>query len=229
MPFSSKKNASTRYGLLVFLILTLFICAIFFYVKFSKVNDLTDNINQLSELKEDYSLIDSCIVLLYRADNNSRLYAVTGKKEYIKQFAKDINFVSGILNNVKNAANDNEKNEPKNLSGLVVQKRIRTQLYLKLRQLTDSLINVSTGIDTSKAAFKFNEGKELTYKQFKTMVTIDTISTAQKVQDKKFLQRVGELFKRKDKTKAADTTKSYVRTEVKLDTSLQSRNFNNLL
>ena len=228
MPFSSKKNASTRYGLLVFLILTLFICAIFFYVKYNKVNYLTTNIKQLSELKEDYSLIDSCIIVLYKADNNSRMYAVTGQKQYIKKFAADINFVSITLNSIKNSVDEHEKNDPKNLSGLVVQKRIRTQLYLKLRQLTDSLINVSTGIDTSSAAYKFNEGKELTYKQFKTMVTIDTISTAQKVQDKKFLQRVGELFKRKDKAKAADTTKSYVRTEVKLDTNLQSRNYNRL-
>ena len=53
MPFSSKKNASTRYGLLVFLILTLFICAIFFYIKYNKVNDLTANIKQLSELKNN--------------------------------------------------------------------------------------------------------------------------------------------------------------------------------
>lgn len=228
MPFPSEKNASTRYGLLIFLILTLFICAIFFYIKYNKVNNLTTNIKELSELKEDYSLIDSCIVVLYKADNNSRMYAATGQKEYIKKFTSDINFVSTILNNIKNAADENEKNYPKNLSGLVVQKRIRTQLYLKLRQLTDSLINVSTGIDTSGAAFKVNDGKELTYKQFKTMISIDTIKTAKKVQDKKFLQRFGELFAKKDKAKVADTTKSYVKTEVKLDTSLQSRNYNRL-
>ncbi|MES2445988.1 MAG: ATP-binding protein [Bacteroidota bacterium] len=228
MPFSSKKNASTRYGLLVFLILTLFICAIFFYIKYSKVNDLTSDIKQLSELKEDYSLIDSCIVVLYKADNNSRLYAVTGKKEYIKQFANDINFVSSILNNIKSTTDSNENKEPKSLSNLVVQKRIRTQLYLKLRQLTDSLISVSTGIDTSNATFKINEAKELTYKQFKTLVTVDTIHTSQIAEDKKFLQKVGDLFRGKNKNKVADTSVKFVRTEIKLDTTLQSKNFNKL-
>lgn len=228
MPLSSQKNSSIRYGLIVFLILTLFICAIFLYIKNNKGNELSRDVQQLTELKEDYSLIDSCIIVLYNADNNCRLYAVTGQKSYIQKFASDINFVSGILNNIKASAENKDNNEPKNLSGLVNQKRVRTQLYLRLRQLTDSLIDVTTGIDTTKNKYNALEGKELTYRQFKTMVTIDTISKAQKVEDKKFLQRVGDVFRRKDKNKVVDTSKQYVRTEVKLDTSLQSRDFNKL-
>ena len=108
MSLSSQKNSSIRYGLVVFLILTLFICAIFLYIKNNKGNELSHNVQQLTELKEDYSLIDSCIIVLYNADNNCRLYAVTGQKSYIQKFVSDINFVSGILNNIPKTSNFNK-------------------------------------------------------------------------------------------------------------------------
>lgn len=228
MSFNSTQNPSTRYGLVVFLILTLFLCAIFFYVRNNKGNDLARDINDLSELKEDYALIDSCIVMLYNADNNCRLYAITGKKSYIQKFVKEIDFVSEILEDINESAESKERKNSNTLKGLVDQKKIRTQLYLKLRQLTDSLISVSTGIDTIQNKNKIVDDKELTYKQFKTMVTIDTINNAQVIEEKTFLRKVGDLFRRKDKLKVGDTSTKYVRTEIKLDTSLQSKNFNKL-
>ncbi len=228
MLFSAAKNSSSRYGLVVFLILALFLSALFFYIRNIKTNSLANHVNQLVELKEDHSQIDSCILILYNADNNSRLYAVTGQKTYIQKFSNDINYVSTILNKIKLSSDKNEQEVPKNLSGLVNQKRERTQLYLKLRQLTDSLINLSTGTDTTGNKIVLEDGNELTYKQFKTMVTIDTIKVGPKTQDKNLIGRLGDAFKKNAKTKDGNAVKKYVRTEVKLDTSLQSRNFNKL-
>lgn len=99
---------------------------------------------------------------------------------------------------------------------------------MKLRHLTDSLIINSTGIDTTKKKLNLDVTKEITYKQFKTMVSIDTISKEQAVENKSFFRRVGDLFKKTDKSKAADTSVKFVRSETKLDTSLQSKNFNDL-
>lgn len=230
MPLSSTKNPSTRYGLIVFLILTLFLCAIFFYIRNNKSQELTRDINQLAELKEDYSQIDTCVAVLYNADNNCRLYAVTGQQAYIKQFLSNINFVSKTLDSINKNAEEVERTAPKNIKGLVEQKKIRTELYLKLRQLTDSLIDVSSNIDTTHFGFRLNNGKELTYKQFKTMVSVDTIHKAIEAKpDKNLLGRLADAFsKKKSKAKSADTTDKVVRTETKLDTSLQSRNFNKL-
>ncbi|WP_316772979.1 ATP-binding protein [Pedobacter frigiditerrae] len=230
MPFSSAKNSSTRYGLVVFLILSLFLCATFFYVRNSKGNDLARDINHLSELKEDYALIDSCVVVLYNADNNCRLYAVTGQKAYINKFASDINFVSHILDNIRLSTDLNDKKGPQDLKGLVDQKRVRTQLYLRLRQLTDSLINLSTGVDTSGNKIQLDsDGNELTYKQFKTMVTIDTIKIAPKVgKEKNLIGRLGDAIKRKAPTKQEDAVSRVVRIETKLDTSKRAMAFNKL-
>lgn len=219
MSSSSVKKPSTRYGLIVFFVITLFLCAIGFYLLNNKGKEIRHNINQLAQIREDYSQIDSCIYILYNADNNSRLYAVTAEKKYIKYFFNDIKSVSDILDNLKH---DSELNSPKNLKGLVDQKRIRTQLYLRLRELTDSLINHTIGIDAKKVNFKPSVNKV-----FKTSATIDTVKD--EIKEKLVKQLFGSLADafstKKAKAKAADTTVRIVRTQTQLDTSLQSKNF----
>lgn len=225
MSLTTSGNRATRYGLIIFLIITLFLCATFFYLRNTKGSELNNDIEQLAQLREDYSQIDSCIIILYNADNSSRLYAATGDKKYVRDFFIKINSVSRVLDKLNS---NTDYDSPKNLKGLVEQKKIRTSLYLKLRYLTDSLINNSTGIDTTRSRLKLDVNKEITYKQFKTMVSIDTINKEQVVESKSFLRRVGDLFKRTEKGKASDTSVKFVRSETKLDTTLQSRNFNNL-
>jgi signal transduction histidine kinase len=225
MPVTSPKSRATRYGLIIFLIITLFLCATFFYLRDAKGSQLSNDIEQLAQLREDYSQIDTCIVILYNADNSSRLYAATGDRKYIRDFFVKINHASIVLDKLNTSTSFNS---PENLKGLVEQKKLRTSLYLKLRHLTDSLIVNSMGIDTSKGRSNLDVAKEITYKQFKTMVSIDTINKAQIIKNKSFLRRVGDLFKRSDKSKAADTSVKLIRSETKLDTSLQSKNFNDL-
>jgi signal transduction histidine kinase/CheY-like chemotaxis protein len=221
MPFSSNQNPSTRYSLVVFLILALFLCAIFFYVRNNRTTILLNDIHQLSELKEDYSQIDSCIIVLYNADNNCRLFAVTGQKYYIQRFTSDINFVSNILDKMNTKVNENEKDGSKNIKTLVDQKRSRTELYLKLRLLTDSLINISSGVDTTRV--QTDNRTNFSYKKIKKMVKVDTISTPLKTQPKpKFFERLAAVFSKK-KAKAEDTAYKLVRTETKIDSLSQNK------
>lgn len=230
MPLASAKNRSTRYSLVVFLILTLFLCAIFFYIRNSKTDELRFYTHQLTALNEDYTQVDSSIVMLYKADNNCRLYAATGEKKYIKAYWEAIGFVSNTLETIRDIDEQKEKNAPKSIRGLVEQKKTRTAIYLKLRILADSLIKVSSTIDSTKNQFQANDGRQMTYSKFKTMVSVDTIHAAkQKEPEKNLFGRLAAAFSRKKgEAKAADTSKKLVRTEVKLDTSLKSRNFNRL-
>ncbi len=228
MSTSVASNRSIRYVLIIFLIITLFLSALFFYARNNKADYLTNEINQLSKLKEDYAQIDSCIFVLYNADNNSRLYAITGEKKYIKDFFNDINYVSGIINKI---SSNPEINTSKNLKALVDQKIIQTNSYLKLRQLTDSLLAVNADFNTGKNIQKSKLANEVAYTPFKTIVTVDSIANIveEKKEEKKFFGRLMQAFsKQKNKVKKADTTYSIVRTEVKLDTALQSKKFNQL-
>ncbi len=217
------KKSSARYGLIVILILTLFISAIFFYVRNSRINVLSSNISQLTSIESDYSQLDTCILILYKADNNCRLFEATGNNAYMKQFSKEITRVSGILDSLK--IKDDARHYSQNIKGLVEQKKAKMRIYLKLKQLTDSLIYVSSGIDTLKER-TWTKGLEITKGKFKTMLTIDTIKPKQDIKEKGLIGRIADAFSRQKRR--IDTNAILVKKEITLDTSLSSRNYNKM-
>lgn len=85
------------------------------------MNELKRNTLALVQLKEDYSKIDSCIYTLYQAENNSRLYAVTADREYIKKFSLQIQKVSNFLGELN--INLDENVLTPDIEGLLRQKK----------------------------------------------------------------------------------------------------------
>ncbi|MNK09181.1 Autoinducer 2 sensor kinase/phosphatase LuxQ [compost metagenome] len=216
------KKSSARFGLVIILILALFLSAVFFYIRNNRINVLSNNVSQLSVIESDYSKLDTCILVLYKADNNSRLFEATGNNAYIKQFTKEIEKVSGILDSLK--IEDSGRHQSQNIKGLVELKKTKMQLYLKLKQLTDSLIYVSSGIDTLKER-TWTKSLEITKGKFKTMLTIDTIKPKQEVKERGLIGRLAHAF---SKQKKRDTNAILVKKEITLDTSLTSKNYNKM-
>jgi len=225
MTINAKKNSS-RYGLIVILILALFIAAIFFYTRNNRITSLSSNISQLSKVEDNYSLLDTCVLILYKADNNCRLFEATGDNQYMRQFSKEIGRVSLILDSLR-IKEDAQQLYTKNIKGLVEQKKAKMKIYLKLKQLTDSLFYVAAGIDTVKER-TWTKKMEITKGKFKTMVIIDTIKPKQKVKPvKRLIGRIADAFSRQKASKA-DTSATVIRKEITLDTSLSSRNYNKM-
>lgn len=222
MTINTKKSAS-RYGLIVILLLALFISAIFFYTRNNRINLLSENVNQLNSIESDYSQLDTCVLLLYKADNNCRLFEATGNSVYMKQFSNEIGRVSKILDTLQ--LRENTKAYSRNVKGLVEQKKAKVQIYLKLKQLTDSLFMINANIDTLKQR-TFTKGMEIKQGRFKTMVIIDTIKPKVEVKEKGLFGRIADAFSRK-KGKV-DTSAVLVKKEITLDTSLSSRNYNKM-
>ncbi|WP_113664108.1 ATP-binding protein [Pedobacter nanyangensis] len=222
MTINTKKSAS-RYGLIVILLLALFISAIFFYTRNNRISLLSQNVSQLSRIENDYSQLDTCVMLLYKADNNCRLFEATGNGAYMKQFSNEIGRVSKILDTLQ--LRENAQSYSNNVKGLVAQKKAKMQIYLKLKQLTDSLFLINGNIDTLKQR-TFTKGMEITQGRFKTMITIDTIKPKVEVKEKGLLGRIAAAFSRK-KGKV-DTNAVLVKKEITLDTSLLSRNYNKM-
>ncbi|MFN0257552.1 ATP-binding protein [Pedobacter ureilyticus] len=219
----NNKKSSSRYGLIVILILALFISAIFFYIRKDKIDVLSNNVTELNNIDNDYSQLDTCILTLYRADNNCRLFEATANKAYMRAFSKEIIKVSTILDSLK--VQENTKSYSKNIKGLVDQKKVKTKLYLALKQLTDSLMFVSAGIDTIKER-TWTKGMEVTKGRFKTMLTIDTIKPKQEFKEKGLIGRLADAFSRQKRK--VDTNAVLVKKEITLDTSLSSTNYNKL-
>lgn len=219
MPLNVTKRSPIRYYLVVFLILVLFLFAFFLYLRYEKMNALKRNVTELIKLHEDYSKIDSCIYILYQAENNSRLYAVTADRDYIKKFSLQIQKVSTYLSELNINVEDNVLTP--DIKRLVKQKKQKTESYLKLRKLTDSLVIgfSKLGLVEREVADKIDLPKAK--REVKTVTSFDTIKH-QPVSGKKFFGRLADAFSGKSK----DTSLTIIKTEKNVVLNQDVRSFN---
>jgi signal transduction histidine kinase len=202
MSFNVKRRDPFRYFVVAFLILALFIYAFLLYLRNSKINGLKNDITKLTMLQKSYSEVDTCIYILYQAENNSRMYAVTADKYYLNQFSDGIHKISLLLNDLNGLGDNHPENQ--DLKELVNQKKLKTESYLKLRQLTDSLFAgfSKLGLEERRAQAKINLGS--IKKKFKTVTTVDTIKQPVKPR-KKFFGRLAEAISNKGSKDSAVT------------------------
>jgi signal transduction histidine kinase/ActR/RegA family two-component response regulator len=185
---SVRKIPVLRYFLIVLLFSGMFIGSFYLYLRSKKAKNLRTNIENLISERENSSLIDSCIINLYRADNNSRLYTLTGNKHYLKKFTADIARISEAINRVKFRGNDSIASNPEKFKELMTEKTKKTGSYIKLRLLTDSLIKYSANINKTLARINLDASKPEI--KVEHTVTIDTIKTADNKTKKKLLGRL---------------------------------------
>nr|WP_068891597.1 ATP-binding protein [Pedobacter panaciterrae] len=224
MSFNAKRRDPFRYFVVAFLILALFIYAFLLYLRNSKINGLKSDITKLTMLQKSYSEVDSCIYILYQAENNSRMYAVTADKYYLNQFSDGIRRISLLLNDLHGLGDNNPDND--DLKGLVNQKKLKTESYLKLRQLTDSLFAgfSKLGLEERRANAKINLNS--IKKKFKTVTTVDTIKQAAAAPRKKFFGRIADAISNKSGKDSAVTIIKTKKNEGVVD---EVTNFNNKL
>lgn len=183
------------------------------------MNELKRNATALIHLKEDYSKMDSCIYTLYQAENNSRLYAVTADREYIKKFSLQIQKVSAYLGELN--INVDENVLTPDLKALLKQKRQKTESYLKLRKLTDSLVIGFSQLGLVEREAEAKIDLPVAKKQFKTITSFDTIKH-EPVPNKKFFGRIADAFSSKKK----DTSVTIIKTERNIVVNQDVRSFN---
>jgi signal transduction histidine kinase/CheY-like chemotaxis protein/CHASE3 domain sensor protein len=201
-----KKVPLLRYALIVLLIVLLSGSAFYLYLHYSKAEKIRTSFQQMINARENSALIDSCIVELYSADNSSRMYALTLKKAYFTQFNKQIKSVHSIINTInRNNKTTASQAQDTELGDLISQKTIKTDSYIKLTALTDSLLKSARKINTD---LKDKDSKYLQQpivRRVKTEVHIDTIKPLQKVAaapavKKSFFKR---LFGKKENVQVA--------------------------
>jgi signal transduction histidine kinase len=224
MPNYSSKVIPLRYLLIVFLILALSVFAFFQYAGNVNSTRLKANLADMVRLKEDYSRIDSCIYTLYKAENSSRLYAVTADKAYIRKFSAEIRRVSASLSDLKNTTG-NRKAES-NFKNLISQKKKQTENYLKLRKLTDSLAEGFLELELMER--KVPKIALLAFKApVKPTVQIDTIKQQSTAPKKRLFGRIADAFSSKPKTAGQVTiTKTEIRKEQLDDIANQIKKYN---
>ncbi|PTQ92909.1 phospho-acceptor domain-containing protein [Mucilaginibacter yixingensis] len=230
MVYKFDKIPVLRYGLIVALIFILFSGALSLYLHYHRTQNLQQNISKIIAAGENSSLIDSCLFNMYSADNDSRLYALTGDKTYLKKFYREIGAVSSILERLKIRRLEDAGISADDLKNLVQIKASKTDDYVELRQLTDSLINTTAKIDSTLAYTKTKIPVPVV-QTVKQTVSYDTVKTIQAAANptvqqprKGFLGRVFSVFSSKKNPQqsaiAADTPITAV--VIKKDTVTQT-------
>lgn len=207
MPLSAAKRSSIRYYLIVFLILILFFLAFLLYLRYHKMNAFKGNVTELMELREDYAKVDSCIYTLYQAENNARLYAVTADRAYIKRFSLQIQKVSSLLSELN--INTDDDVTTSDFARLIRQKRLKTENYLKLRKLTDSLVIGFSQLGLLDRSAEAKIEPPVAKRQFKTITSFDTIRH-QPGPGKKFFGRLADAFSGRSRE---DTALTIIKTQ----------------
>lgn len=190
------KTPVFRYGLIVLLISSLSLITFYLYAKYKRSQQLRAGVYKLMSIRENTSQIDDCILILFSADNDSRLYGATRDPRYFQRFVTQIKEVDALLDRLTVADERPIQSSSVKISTLIDSKTAMTRDYLALRHRADSLIALShqkiASIQKNMPAVKV-----VNFKPTKTVV--DTIITPKK---KSFMGRVFGVFSKK---KAADT------------------------
>src|ERR1700744_772926 len=190
-----KKISVLRYFLIILLFFVLSISSLYLYLHYRKAESMRGNIEKLISARENSSLIDSCIINLYSADNYSRLYTVTGNKVYLENFMADINKISVVIGQLNLKKNDSSNSI--RFKSLVDQKAQSTNDYIKLRRLTDSLIKssgrLSHYLDVTRAVAVNTQPTV----KIEHHVTVDTVNHTIAKPKKKFFGRLFAAFSSK--------------------------------
>ncbi|MBL4678718.1 MAG: hypothetical protein JKY70_21375, partial [Mucilaginibacter sp.] len=189
------------------LIVVLFGGAFYLYLHYNKAEKLRTNFQKMVAARENSTLIDSCIVELYSADNSSRMFALTGNPNYSKEFSRQIKNVRGII--AKMNSNDRDKANMATdgaLKKLISAKANNAHNYARLMALSDSLMSSARTINS---ALKDRDSKIIklpVIKRIKTRVKIDTLKapaiariTPAPEKKKKFFGRLFSVFSKKKK------------------------------
>ena len=199
---TNKKIPVLRYYLILLLVSILFTGIVYLLLSYRKAHKLQASVESLISARENSALIDSCIINLYSADNNSRLYTITGSKIYLTNFTKDIRKISRVINKINFDKKNLAKVGPAKFRELMKQKTEKTDTYIKLRLLTDSLIKYSARINRSLSKIAPPVIQPAT--KVRHIITYDTIKTqAAAAPKKKLLGRIFAAFKNKKEAAAA--------------------------
>jgi signal transduction histidine kinase len=186
-----RKTPLARYGFIILLISSLIGGILYLFTHNNKAQKLQTRVVKLISARENNSLIDSCIINLYSADNYCRLYTITGNKDYLNKFSNDVEKINDVIDELKLKQNSRSDSTASKLKDLFNQKNIKTSNYIKLRMLTDSLIRYSVHISYSSPVIEKEVIKpiEVSKPTEKTehKVTIDTIGKQDSVKPKKRL------------------------------------------
>lgn len=137
IPFRTLSRAFFVWTILLVVILGSFVFMLL--LTRGKSQTIRENIQELRRDMNGYQKIDTCISLLYVAENNSRLFIITQDSVYLTAFTGQLQTVANILTEFETE----RAHQPSALSGLMESKRESNDEFIRMKILVDSLFSIS--------------------------------------------------------------------------------------
>ena len=155
----------------------------------SKSETIKSNVQILQVQKDNYLKLDTCITILYAAENNSRFFVVTQDSAYIKAYNKQLQAVIKILDRYQaERAYANSS-----LSRLVHEKQVKDQEFINMRLMVDSLLAFSMDNSHVKVSHPAKPAQKV-HASVKAEET-DSIIATEKKQKRKLVKRLMDAIK----------------------------------
>jgi signal transduction histidine kinase/ActR/RegA family two-component response regulator len=156
----------------------------------SKSQTIKSNIHTLQQENAAYRKIDTCISILYSAENNSRLFVVTLDSAYLRSYTGQLQTVNRILQEYET------ERLQKSLTNLMSRKQLKNEEFLKLKTMVDSLLYFSWDIQAAASPIAAAPTRKVTVTHEENHT--DTIEVAVQKRKRGLMKRIIDAIKYKD-------------------------------
>ena len=199
------KTASLSSFVWIILLIVILVCFVFVTLtKDSQSEVVRNNIIALNQENENYQKLDSCISILYEAENNSRLFVTTLDSSYINIYKQQIGYVSNSLAEFE--ASKNRLGLP--LSSLITDKKLKDEQFVKMRMLVDSLLSFSFEVRSAKPVMKSRPAPVV--KTTRKIAKTDSVFIDTQKSKKRLFKRIADAIANKEEGKAISHAESSI-------------------
>lgn len=160
----------------------------------SKSDIVQHNIRVLQNGDNNYRRIDTCISVLYVAENNSRLYAITADSGYLDKYNRQMKTVSSILTQFQEEKKKQSFFSSLYLPELLLSKQLKNEEFISLKKMVDSLLVLH---EPQKILKVSNKNTPVAVRRTRGIAKIDSIEVAPRQAKKRLWRRLVEAVANK--------------------------------
>ena len=164
----------------------------------SKSGIVQNNIRVLRNGNDNYRIIDTCISVLYVAENNSRLYAVTSDERFLERYTQQMKTVSSILDDFQEEKKKQSFFNSLYLPQLLENKQIKNREFIHLKKMVDDLLRLRAKQKQPDVTVSIPVIKPYVVKTTTKVAKSDSVTIVPRKKNKKLWRRLVEAVSNKN-------------------------------
>lgn len=181
----------------------------------SKSSAIKTNISALRYEDDNYQRLDTCIAILYDAENNSRFFILTSDSSFLSKYKGQLGAVEKLLTEFETES----QQQSRQLSKMINSKGIQYQEFINLRSMLDSLLILADQKPIKVKSKTLKRPVTVVRESTQTEVTDSVVVTSNK-SSRRLLKRIADAIANKEQE---GSTKSYSEKKVNRDSIAEAR------